>query len=393
MVENPQKLMQERVTRLLTTLSLNEPDRVPICFGTETWIASNAGFTVQEIAYDYSKLISACEKVIEEYQWDAYWPPLGIWPAPVFDAVGQSQYAIAGSDIDPASAYQWPDSSPMTVEDYPKFIADPLNFIFEEMMPKRSKELAKPWPRNSVALAKGALAFGMYLATMGGAFAKWAEVYGMPVLLSGLSDPPMDYLADHFRGFNGIMMDIKRNPDEVVAACEAMYPLALRCVMTSFGGPPAKFPWVFLPLHVPTYLRPVDFEKFYWPTFSRLINDIADNGYNCLLFLEGDWEPYFSFLAQLPKGHVTGLIEQKIIEAKKTIGDSICLAGGLDVDLLGYGTPDQCVAETKKVIDACAPGGGFILSGGKALLSPNDAKPENLQAVTKFAMEYGVYHD
>ena len=37
-------------------------------------------------------------------------------------------------------------------------------------------------------------------------------------------------------------------------------------------------------------------------------------------------------------------------------------------------------------------GSGFILSADKALLSPHDAKPENLAAVTKFVKEYGVYH-
>ncbi len=389
---NPQQRLQERIGRLSTTIAHKEPDRVPVFFGTETWIASNAGFTVQEMVYDYQKMIAACEKVIETYHWDAYWPPLGIWPAPVFDAVGQSQYMIAGEELDTSSAFQWPDRSPMSVEDYPKFIADPMRFIFEEMMPKRSLELGKPWPRSAVALAKGALAFGMYLATMGGAFAKWAQVYGMPVLLAGISDPPMDFLSDHYRGFKGILMDVKRHPDEVVAACEAMYPLALRMARASFGGPPAPFPLVFLPLHIATYLRPVDFERFYWPTFRRLVTDLAESGYNCLLFLESDWEPYFPYLAQLPKGHVVGLIEEKIIEAKKAIGDTLCLAGGLGLDLLGHGTQEECIAQAKKVIDACAPGGGFILSADKALLSPNDAKPENLQAVTQFVKEYGVYH-
>jgi hypothetical protein len=32
------------------------------------------------------------------------------------------------------------------------------------------------------------------------------------------------------------------------------------------------------------------------------------------------------------------------------------------------------------------------LSGGKALLSPNDAKPENLMAITEFVKESGGYH-
>ena len=259
-------------------------------------------------------------------------------------------------------------------------------------MPKRSTELAKPWPRGPVALAKGALAFGMYLATLGAAFGKWAQVYGMPGLLSGISDPPMDFISDHYRGFKGVLMDVKRRPNELVAACEAMYPLALRMATASFGGPPAPFPLVFLPLHIATYLRPTDFERFYWPTFRRLVEDLAAAGYCCLLFLENDWEPYFPFLKQLPKGHVVGLIEEKIIEAKKAIGDTICLAGGLGVDLLGHGTPEQCIAQAKKIIDECAPGGGFIFAGDKALLSPHDARPENLQAVTQFVREYGVYH-
>lgn len=125
---------------------------------------------------------------------------------------------------------------------------------------------------------------------------------------------------------------------------------------TSFGGTPAPFPLVFLPLHVPTYLRPKDFERFCWPTFCRLVNDLAGMGTKCLLFLEGDWDPHFSFLAQLPKGHLVGMLEREIVEAKKAIGDTMCLAGGLDADLLGYGTPDKCVAQAKAV-ESCAPGG------------------------------------
>jgi hypothetical protein len=144
MVENPQQLLQERLARINTTIAHQEPDRVPVCFGTETWIASYSGFTVQEMVYDYQKLIAVAEKVIVDFEWDAHWPPLGIWPAPVFDAVGQTQYLTAGTELDPGSTFQWQDRSPMKVEDYPAFIADPMRFIFEKMMPKRSVELGKP---------------------------------------------------------------------------------------------------------------------------------------------------------------------------------------------------------------------------------------------------------
>ena len=102
MSENIEQLFQERMARLNTTIALGEPDRVPICFGSETWIASYSGITIQEMVYDYQKLIGAAEKVIQDFAWDAHWPPLGIWPAPVFNAVGQTQYLMAGSDLDPS---------------------------------------------------------------------------------------------------------------------------------------------------------------------------------------------------------------------------------------------------------------------------------------------------
>ena len=392
MEKSVEELYNERVTRVKTAISLKEPDRVPVYFPCETWLASYSGYTIQEMIYDYDKIVAATEKTIKDFQWDCIWPPLGVWPAAVFDAVGQTQYLLAGGGIAPESTYQFPDVSPMQPEDYPEFIADPFAFIVEKILPRRCTELAKPFPRNAIALAKGALAFGQYLSCMGAAFQKWAQVYGAPLLMSGISDPALDIIEDHYRGFKGILLDIKRRPEQVKAACEALFPLTVRFAQVSYGGPPADFPLVFLPLHIGMFLRPVDFEEFYWPTFRKLVETLIEMGYGCLLFLEGDWEPYFDFLVQLPKGKIVGLYEHPdIAKAKAALGNTMCLAGGMPCSLLGYGTKEECIAHAKKVIDDCAPGGSFIFASDKALLSPNDAKPENLEAVTKFVKEYGVY--
>ena len=392
MEKNAQELYNERVARLKTTINLEEPDRVPVYFPCETWLASYGGYTVQEMVYDYGKLLAACEKTIQEFQWDCVWTPLGVWPAPIFDAVGQSQYEVAGEHLETGSSFQWPDVSPMAPEEYPEFIANPYTFIIEKLMPRRAKELAKPWPRNAIALAKAALAFGQYLNIMGAGFQRWAEVYGMPLLLAGLTQAPMDIIEDQYRGFRGIVMDIKRRPDDVIAACEALLPYMIEWGDRGYLGPPGvDFPLIFIPIHIPTFLRPADFEKFYWPTFRALLEALAERGRCSLVFFEGDWEPYLEYLTQLPKGKVVGLFEQKVELIKKALEKNMCVAGGIPDSLLGYGTEEECVAHAKKVIDACAPGGGFIFSSDKALLSPNDAKPENLAAVTKFIKEYGVY--
>ena len=44
-----------------------------------------------------------------------------------------------------------------------------------------------------------------------------------------------------------------------------------------------------------------------------------------------------------------------------------------------------------KVYDECAPGGGFIFTTDKSLLSTDDCNPENLKAVNAFAHAYGRY--
>jgi len=47
-----------------------------------------------------------------------------------------------------------------------------------------------------------------------------------------------------------------------------------------------------------------------------------------------------------------------------------------------------CYLEFSKLIETCAPGGGYILAGGA---SATEAPSENLRAFMEAAKEYGVY--
>jgi uroporphyrinogen-III decarboxylase len=52
------------------------------------------------------------------------------------------------------------------------------------------------------------------------------------------------------------------------------------------------------------------------------------------------------------------------------------------------GTPDSVKEYCHKLIQDCAPGGGFILAGGASI---DNGKIENLKAMMEAAREYGVY--
>ena len=56
-----------------------------------------------------------------------------------------------------------------------------------------------------------------------------------------------------------------------------------------------------------------------------------------------------------------------VAEAKRRHGDRVALLGGVDVDVLCRGTEDEVRAYTRRVIEACAPGGGWALGTGNSV--------------------------
>ena len=69
----------------------------------------------------------------------------------------------------------------------------------------------------------------------------------------------------------------------------------------------------------------------------------------------------------------------------------MCIRDRCPTQLLRSGTQRECEDKAKELVDAMAPGGGYIFDIGRTLLTNNDAKIENLQAVVKTVREYGVY--
>jgi len=75
----------------------------------------------------------------------------------------------------------------------------------------------------------------------------------------------------------------------------------------------------------------------------------------------------------------------------RTIGHKFCLSGGIPNTLLSYGTPNEIRARCKKVIDEVAREGGYIMDASAII--QNDATIENMQVLTDFTREYGVYSE
>jgi uroporphyrinogen decarboxylase len=75
-----------------------------------------------------------------------------------------------------------------------------------------------------------------------------------------------------------------------------------------------------------------------------------------------------------------------IAEAKKAVGDKVCLIGNLDpIGVLLNGTPEQVEAEAKRIMNIGKQGGGYIFNTGEMV--PRDVPVENMEALIRAANE------
>jgi uroporphyrinogen decarboxylase len=76
---------------------------------------------------------------------------------------------------------------------------------------------------------------------------------------------------------------------------------------------------------------------------------------------------------------------------KTKYGDRICLRGGISVQhIVSRGTITEVNAETRRIVEALKPGGGYILSPGHPVLQ-DDIPVENIMAMYETGYKYGFY--
>ncbi|RJE48964.1 MULTISPECIES: uroporphyrinogen decarboxylase family protein [unclassified Dehalobacter] len=381
-------LYQERLERVFKAFNLEQPDRVPLLGTYGSWCAEFAGYTDAETNWDMEKGRKAMMKVVTEIPLDMvhrYFPR----PGGVYQALGSKAFHYLSDST--VAQYSDEHAQIMTADEYPEFAKDPFKFLVEKILPRKYAELAKPSPVKELALAKGAMKFGMFGAQSGAIVGAMAGQYGMPKLVDATIIHSMDWIADFFRGIKNAFMDIRRCPGELLAAIEAFTPLVIRFGMSQLNMvPPKQYPKVvYIPMHLPTMLKTSDFNKFYWPSFKKIMEFFASQDINVVPIYEGDWSRYYDHLQELPAKKSMGWFEYgNPKEIKDKLGDTMCISGLYPATLLQFGTKEECIAKAKELVDILAPGGGYVFCTDKEIIT---GKAENIIAVNKFVKEYGIY--
>ncbi len=393
-------LYQERLKRYLTAMRNEKPDCIPIRPFVAEFTAKYAGYTCQEVTHDYGKAFDAVLKCARDFDWDAMVANMVyVWTG-LTQALGLKYYAIPGIDIPPDTAFQYlepPEQKAfMKPEEYNLLIDDPTAFLYNIWLPRVSSEISReglqPSYRSMLALVKGAMAMSDYFNAFGPQVERMRREAGTVSAIAGILKAPLDIIADKLRGYIGLAKDLHRQPEKVLEACEALAP-HLTQVARMTADPEKKVPVGFW-MHrsaVP-FINMNHFLTIHWRTLKPIIEELWSHGLRVLFYAEGDWTPHLDSFAELQEGSIVFHIDRSnIFKAHRKLGHKFCLSGGLPNWLLTLGTPDEVRRYCKKIIDSIASDGGYIMDASAII--QNDAKVENLKAMTEFTRCYGKYEE
>jgi len=411
-----ERLYKERVDRQLAAGMCREPDRVPVSLPVGHYPAYYAGYDFKTVMYDYR----ACREAWTKFMWDFYedmdsfMGPGLVFSGKVFDILDYHQYSWPGHGLgDNVTTYQFNEAQYMTADEYDRYIDDPADFGFRVLTP-RTVGAAEAWQHfphltgiNGMPLVA---AFPFVRPDVRDSFRKFIEAgeelekqmqelmafsreslaAGFPAARGGMGSAPFDLIADNLRGTSGIAIDMYRQPEKLLEAIDVATEIHIPRLIESVNA--VNGFQVMFPLHKgdDSFMSPAQFERFYWPGLKKVVDALIDEGIMVTLFAEGSYNQRLDYIGDFPKGWVTWLFDRTdMAAAKKAIGDTCCISGNVPASLVVTGTPEDIREYCRKLIETCAPGGGYVLAGGCSATETKN--PDNFRVFMEAAVEYGTY--
>jgi uroporphyrinogen-III decarboxylase len=404
---------EERERRLNDAIALRQPDRVPVAFFSTFWHTRQNGLTNYQAMYDYEKSAAAIRDAAVKLQPDGVMSPYTI--TAIGRVLDQCDYRLLnwpGHGVAEDRPYQYVEKEVMSASEYDLFLEDPSYFFWTRYLPRMGGNLG--------ALAKLPQLPSFYYFLVPFAFAAYtdpevaaamkvvadtgaealqvlirdaqltAELAGLgfPSLAAYICPAPFDYFADCLRGSKGIMLDMYRKKDKLLAAMDRIVPMLVRGCLGPASMSRSKI--IFMPMHwgLDGFMSAEQFQTFFWPSLRKVMLGLIENGLTPCVLWEANCTTRLETIADIPRGKAIYWFERTdLVRAKQVLGDVVCLRGNVPVSLLNLGTPEEVSAYCRTLIEKVGRNGGFILDA--AIGITDEAKPENVAAMFRSVHEYG----
>ncbi len=413
---DPAELLAERTRRVQAAYDLRVPDRVPISINFGYMLARLGGITCQELESNHAR----AQELLEQYA--LYYEPdiaggigYGFPPQPSI-TLGDRQTRWPGFQLDPNAPFQFVEGEYMKEDEYDAFLDDPSDFSLRTFLPRAFSELeglaqlpkmpilllgysairnVRAFSAPAVLSAFEALAkAGRQLEELGAvsrASAQRLQALGFPTCFgtSALITAPFDFMSDTLRGMRGIMLDMFRRPEKLLAAEEKIIPMLADYAIASARR--TGLPYCSIPLHRGSdgFMSIKQFETFYWPQLKALLLRLIEGGVTPSVFYEGVYDKRLLYLRELPKGKTIGRFDRSdLFKVKEMLGDIMCIQGGFPVSLLTVGSPEEIRTLIKEFCRVVGKDGGFVMATNTAM---HECRADLVKVWVDATREYGTY--
>ncbi|MCL1913774.1 MAG: hypothetical protein FWG10_07855 [Eubacteriaceae bacterium] len=391
MADDKLTLLEERRQSFIDAISFNEPKKVPIGAEILMWPFSSHGGTYLDVMGNPDATVSAYTAFMDEVPLDYIAMGVGVSHSVTMHKIlGSKAYTISSDGTTLQHMQSQLDF--ISVEDYQKVIDDLYGFMSEEWIQKNYPALNVPDKAQAYAsLKEAAIEYKKFVETNDRIR---ENVFGDRQKLNFYGPETVRYssnlntLFDNLRGIPNTLLDIRRRPEIVDAACQAIFAskAPLPDPKDYIGKPP--LPLGSTVYHSECFLSPPLFDKYFFNDFRKLYMPYMEAGVKFFVKGEGHFLNTIDRYRSIPKGSCVFMLdEDDAFEVHKAIGDWQVIGAGITADLLRFGDVQKCKDYVSKCFDTFAPGGGFIFLQNKPLLCGGDASLDVLREVYQFADE------
>jgi len=408
-----EQLYAERAKRVRNVIELSEPDRVPFLVLIDT--QAHYGLPNSASYYDPISLKRTMRKVTLDLEPDlseAGFPSCGA----AMTTLDVKNRIWPGGPVPDNYEYQFIEGEYMKADEYDMFLNDPSGFMIRRYLPRIYRAmmpLAKLPPLDDLLmgfegltplfaspeflemarrLAEAGRQVEEFYKIVGDAQGEFAQL-GFPPFASfapgGVGGAPFDTVTSFLRGMKGSMLDMYRQPDKLLRACELILERRIARAIpadTTHRDYPQK---IAMPLWRgdPNFMSDTQFKKFYWPGLKKSLQTHVDLGYVPVPFFEARFGDRLECMLELPKGKILASTDaEDAARAKEILGGHTSLLVRCPNSSRIWPI-SKLESFLKNAIDKCGKGGGLML----AVLIPNNSKIEDIQAMLKSIKEYGRY--
>lgn len=377
-------LYTSKYENFLKTINRQEGGYVPTSMSSSGGSIFWSGKNVFDVAGDQEAYAEAMTAIAKD-AWIDCCVFCAITTSPRQDAA----FPTAENRIAPDGTLTHLQVPPMQADEYDQLIENPRKFISNVLLPRKHPFLFEDRDAAKKALKVFAEeSFGNLVAQPAANSKILAEKYGVHTYVTAATilDTPLDHLFDFFRGFKGTLTDLRRQPAKVKAALDAIWEYRWADKIRTPYDASQGYP--FQPCHIPAYLSPKQYKEVYWPHEKQLIEWIYNSGSKVFIILEGRWNNLLDCFLDVPKDScVLSVDDDDILEVNARLGHHQIICGGLKSSETRLKKFEDIKDDIKRVIDTCAPGGGFLFSTDKAWLAPGDVN-QTLVDSYNFVHEY-----